>query len=380
MTEKRKIVFLTSTRADFGKIKSLIEVASKSNDFEVHIFVTGMHMNPKYGSSYDEIIKCGYENVFLCSNHNDFDPMDIILSKTIDGFSQYVSHIKPDLIVVHGDRVEPLAGAIVGALNLILTAHIEGGELSGTVDELIRHAISKMSHIHFVSNAKAKKRLIQMGEDEKSIFTIGSPDVDIMLSRKLPSFKFVKKHYEIPFSRYSILLFHSVVTEASETQIQVKKLVDAILESRLNYIVINPNNDKGSEHIFSEYERFKNNKKIKVYPSIRFENFLVLMKHARFIIGNSSSGIMEAPYYKVPTINIGTRQNKRLVSRDIINTNYESATILRAIAKAQKVKLKSKRHFGKGDSNKRFLKILKSKKMWQINKQKTFKELLIQGK
>src|SRR5215831_7001960 len=178
----KKIVFLTGTRADFGKMKSLIEVMRKNISFEVHIFATGMHMDNKYGYTVHEIEKCGYNNIYKYINHDNESMMDITLSRTVEGLANYVRMIIPDLIIVHGDRIEALAGAIVGALNNILVAHFEGGELSGTVDELIRHAVSKLSHTHFVANEEAKKRLIQMGELEESVFVIGSPDMDVMLS------------------------------------------------------------------------------------------------------------------------------------------------------------------------------------------------------
>lgn len=154
---KKKIVFLTGTRADFGKIKSLIRITQESKKYEVHIFATGMHMNSKYGATVDEIVKSGFENIYKFINHDTIENMDRTLAKTIEGFSLYVGEIKPELIVVHGDRVEALAGAIVGSLNNILVTHIEGGEISGTIDELIRHAVSKMSHIHLVANDEAKK-------------------------------------------------------------------------------------------------------------------------------------------------------------------------------------------------------------------------------
>ena len=128
--------------------------------------------------------------------------MDIILSSTIDGLSKFVKKISPDLIIIHGDRVESLAGAIVGCLNNIKTAHIEGGEVSGTVDEILRHSISKLSHIHFVSNNIARKRLIQMGENKKSIFVVGSPDVDIILGKNLPKIEFSKKRYGINYKKF----------------------------------------------------------------------------------------------------------------------------------------------------------------------------------
>src|SRR6476646_1952700 len=209
----RKIVFLTGTRADFGKLKSLIEILKTNKQFEVHIFATGMHMDNKYGYTVHEIEKCGYDNIYKYINHDSESIMDITLSRTIDGFANYIRNVKPDLIVVHGDRIEALAGATVGALNNILVAHIEGGELSGTVDELIRHAVSKLSHTHFVANSEAAQRLRQMGELSESIYVIGSPDMDVMLSENLPRIDIVKKYYDIEFNSYALSIFHPVTTE-----------------------------------------------------------------------------------------------------------------------------------------------------------------------
>ena len=373
----KKIVFLTGTRADFGKLKSLIAITSKNRRFEVHIFVTGMHMNPKYGRTVNEIEKCGYKNIFTYYNHMDYDSMDVVLSKTINGFSSFVKDIRPDLIVVHGDRVETLAGAIVGALNNILTAHIEGGEVSGTIDELIRHSVSKLSHLHFVSNSIAKKRLIQMGELPKSIFEIGSPDIDILLSSKLPSINEVKKYYEINYNSYGIVLFHPVVTEMEEIKNHARNLADALIESGRNYVVIYPNNDKGSDKIFDEYERLRESDKIRYLPSLRFEYFLTLLKNAEFIIGNSSSGIIEAPYYSTPSINIGTRQNNRVKNKDIIHCDYSKQEILDAIKKVVVAKnSKIKKLFGSGGSDKKFLKIVSGDQVWKISKQKMFQDLI----
>jgi len=170
---KKRIVFLTGTRADFGKLKSLIAITQNSQRYDVHIFVTGMHMHSLYGATVDEIKKSGFKNIYQYINHDVMHTMDKTLAKTVDGFSHYIAEINPDLIVVHGDRVEALAGAIVGSLNNILVAHIEGGEISGTVDEVIRHAVSKMSHVHLVAHKEAKKRLIQLGELESSIYILG---------------------------------------------------------------------------------------------------------------------------------------------------------------------------------------------------------------
>ncbi len=373
----KKIVFLTGTRADFGKLKSLIEITQSNPDYEVHIFATGMHMHHKYGFTVKEIVKCGFVNIYKFINFTSEETMDLTLAKTIDGFSGYLKETKADLIVIHGDRVEALAGAIVGALNNILVAHIEGGEVSGTIDELIRHAVSKMSHIHFVANEEAKKRLIQMGELDSSVFIIGSPDIDIMFSDTLPSFDEVKKYYEIPYGDYAVVMFHPITTEVERIREYADQLTNALLNDDSNYVIIFPNNDLGSAEILRSYESLKGNPRFKIFPSIRFESFLVMMKYARFIIGNSSAGIREAPYYGIPSVNIGTRQNNRSLNNEIINCDYGFENIVVAISNAKATDRYAAEHnFGGGDSNAQFKKIISSEEFWMINKQKVFKDIL----
>jgi UDP-N-acetylglucosamine 2-epimerase (hydrolysing) len=301
--------------------------------------------------------------------------MDLTLAKTIHGFSDYIKQIKPDLIVVHGDRVEALAGAIVGSLNNILVAHIEGGELSGTIDELIRHSVSKLSHIHYTSNESAKKRLMQMGELENSIFTIGSPDVDIMFSQNLPSIEEVKRYYDINFDEFALLMYHPVTTEYRTIKMNAKQLVEALIESDKNYVVIYPNNDLGSKYIFEAYNQLKGNNRFKVFPSIRFEYFLTLLKHSKFMIGNSSAGVREAPYYGIPTVNVGTRQLNRVLSHGIINCDAEKYAILKAIDMALELKPKVVEVFGQGKSAQLFLDSLESQSAWNINHQKQFRDV-----
>ena len=368
----KKIVFLTGTRADFGKLKSLINILNGKPEFEVHIFATGMHMDKQYGFTVREIEKCGYNNIFKYINHDGGASMDITLSRTIEGFAKYVHLLQPDLIVVHGDRSEALAGSTVGALNNILVAHIEGGELSGTVDELIRHAVSKLSHLHFVANDEAGKRLAQMGEREENIYIIGSPDMDVMLSEKLPVWNEVAVAYEIPFQKFSISMFHPVTTEVDEMDVYAEQYVDALEATNLNYIVIYPNNDKGSGFILNKLKRLQVNSRFRLFPSVRFEAFLVMMKMAQFIIGNSSAGIREAPYYGIPTINVGTRQNGRTRNEQIIHTGYDTAEILSGVEKALSTQVKPSALFGSGNSDILFLEILQSAAFWKTSKQKLF--------
>lgn len=233
----KKIVFLTGTRADYGKIKSLLKVLNNSKKFEVYIYVTGMHMIPKYGNTYIEILKDGFTNVYLEKDILETEKMDIALSKAIKNFSNYIDIVKPDLIVVHGDRVEALAGAIVGAFNNIRIAHIEGGEISGTIDDSTRHAISKFAQFHFVANDEAKKRLIQMGESNQNIYVIGSPDIDIMLSDELPTLDVVKNKYDIQFDKYAIVIYHPVTTEINKLEKNVNNLVSFLENSTKNYVI-----------------------------------------------------------------------------------------------------------------------------------------------
>lgn len=372
---KKRIVFLTGTRADFGKLKPLITVIDQlKKEFDLHIFATGMHMSSKYGYTIDEIEKSGFSNIFKYFNHDRIENMDRTLSKTVDGFSMYIKEIKPDLIIVHGDRIEALAGALVGCLNNTLVAHIEGGEMSGTIDESIRHAVTKLSHIHLVSNKKARDLVYQLGENSNHIHIIGSPDIDVMFSNDLPPIEIVKSHYEILFEEFFIVMFHPVTTEFDDINFQSKELVEALIKSEKNYVVIFPNNDLGSDQILFHYKFLKQNEKFKLFPSIRFEYFLTLLKNCSGIIGNSSAGIREAPLFKVPTINIGTRQNNRSKDiKSIISIGYSQQEILRAINTLNDLNLENHKHFekfGKGNSSSIFKSLIKSDKFWSVNLQK----------
>ena len=369
----KKIIFLTGTRADFGKMKSIILRLKKNKNFDVKVFVTGMHLMKRYGSTVHEIIKSGIKNIHTYVNQKNNDDMDLAFAKTIKGFSEFIKKQKPDLIVVHGDRLEALAGASVGLLNNILVAHIEGGEVSGTVDNSIRHAISKMCHIHFVSNKSHKNRLIQLGEMKNKIFIIGSPDIDIMNSKKLPTLNKVKELYNIDYFNYSILIFHPVTTELKSLPKQIKIVMKSLSLTNKNYIIIYPNNDKGSEIILKEYKRYNKNKHFRIFRSMRFESFLTLLKNSNFIIGNSSAGIREAPYYNIPTINLGTRQKNRHKNKLIKNIDFSKPKIIKSINFSKRKKeLKSKKYFGKGKSSFKFEKIISNRNFWKTKIQKGF--------
>lgn len=327
----KKILFLTGTRADYSKLKSYITILKTTDIFNVELFVTGMHMDNRYGNTINQIINDNIQNLFPYINQTSEENMDVIIANTIKGLSSYVYHNRPDLIVIHGDRLEALAGAIVGAFNNILVAHIEGGELTGTIDDSIRHAVSKLAHIHFVSNAKAKKRLIQMGEKANSIFVTGSPDVDIMLSNDLPPMKEVKDYYNIPYDNYGISILHPVTTEIENFPKYSKDYFEALEKTGKNWILIYPNNDPGGSFILNEIKKRKGLKNFKIFKSMRFEFFLTLAKNCSLFIGNSSAGIREIPYYGKPVINVGSRQNNRSENNQIKNIDFNLEALINSI-------------------------------------------------
>lgn len=302
--------------------------------------------------------------------------MSINLGNTITYLYGYVHDIKPDMIVVHGDRIDALAGAIVGALNNIWVSHIEGGEVSGTIDESIRHAVSKFAHFHFVANSEAAKRLVQLGENVENIFEIGSPDIDVMLSNNLPDFAEVKRWYELRFDKYAIVLYHPVTTEVGTLAVKVNALMEALQSTGKKYVMIYPNNDTGAEVIISRIEQVRGTENFEVYKTLKFEYFLTLLKHADFIIGNSSAGIREACVYGIPAIDIGTRQAGRYdvnVLRNIRHCGESREEILEAIHKISNEKYQTPSSaFGKGNSTELFMQVIGKAELWDREIQKHF--------
>lgn len=373
----KKVLFITGTRADYGKMKPLMLSLEENSLFEVFIFVCGMHLSEKFGNTYQEVLKDNYKNVYVAFGIPEIQNTSVNLGNTISHLAGYIEHVKPDMVIIHGDRFDAMAGAMVGAINNVIVAHIEGGELSGTIDESIRHAISKFAHVHFVCTEKAKKRLIQMGEENERIYVIGSPDIDIMLSNNLPTLRESKQRYEISFEKYAILMYHPVTTEYNVMGEKIKNVVDAVVNSKDNFIIIKPNNDPGSEIILNEYKRLENQReRFRIFPSLRFEYFLTLLKNANYIIGNSSAGIRESGIYGIPAIDIGTRQLGRWKEENIKIENLQHVdenidNILEAIKNVDDYRIKLFA-FGDGRSKEKFMKIILEESFWNINIQKHF--------
>ena len=366
------LLFITGTRADYGKIKILIEAARDTEQYNASIFVTGMHMLSLYGSTHEEVSSNHAHDIPIYSfiNQNLTSTMDEVLSKTVLGLSDYVKENRPDYIVIHGDRVETLASVIVASLNNIPSIHIEGGEVSGTVDEMIRHSVSKLATFHCVSNTEAKSRLLQMGESEENISVIGSPDVDVMLSDSLPDINEVKRHYGINFDEYGVLLFHPVTTEVDKIYDQINIIIEGIKRTNINFVAIYPNNDLGSNYIITAYSELSEN--FRVIPSMRFEYFITLLKDAKLIIGNSSAGVREAPYFGVPTVNVGSRQNERCDALSVINVDFDADKIEQNTNQLYNSTFSESENFGGSGTSKRFMRALIDFQILGTSTQKIF--------
>lgn len=374
----KELLFFTGTRADFGKLVPLARHA-KSKGFRIKFFVTGMHMIKKYGLTKLEVLRENYAEVTEYLNQRPDDPQDVVLCKTVMGLSDYLTENKPDIVIIHGDRIEALAASIVCATNNIRSAHIEGGEVSGTIDEALRHATTKLSTHHFVSSNKAVERLLKMGEASSQVYNIGSPELDVHVNNKTISLSEVKRHYDIPFDEYGICLFHPVTTAYNSMKHQAESIFKALINSQKNYVVILPNNDPGSKFI-EECINTLPETRFRCIPSMRFQYFSRLLQDAACIIGNSSAGVREAPFFGISTINIGDRQTNR--SSAVSITNVDATELLNnpsVILKVWNKRYPRCTEFGEGNAAPKFVDILSNDLFWEWPLQKVYNEITDSG-
>jgi UDP-N-acetylglucosamine 2-epimerase (hydrolysing) len=369
----KKLLFVTGTRADFGKLEPLAKAAQVAG-FEITFFITGMHMMSRYGETRLEVRRFAGAAFFEFVNQREGDALDFILSKTILGFSDFVHEHRPDLVIIHGDRVEAMAASIVCAMRYIRSAHIEGGEVSGTIDESIRHCNTKLCATHFVSSEAAKARVLSLGEAPERVFNIGSPELDTHAQPSGVSIEEVKARYAIPFDDYGIVIFHPVTSEVDTMGAQAQSLFAALEASGKNFVVIAPNNDPGTDDIFAVIEALPKDR-FRLIPSMRFNYFSELMKNAAVMVGNSSAGVREAPFLGLPSLDVGSRQNNRAQAASIVNASaLDQQTISQFIAKQWHHNASINHDFGSGQSAKQFTEVLQSLDFWQLDQQKTFVE------
>jgi UDP-hydrolysing UDP-N-acetyl-D-glucosamine 2-epimerase len=333
---KKKILIVTERRADFSRFKPIIDKINNDKKLDYLLIVTGIHLLKKYGFSINEIKKTGikinttfkmYSNVSI--KNDDGATMVSAFGTAIINLSKILKKTKPDIVLSGFDIGANFAVTVAAAHMNIPVAHIQGGEVSGTIDESIRHAMSKFSHYHLVSNKDAQQRLIKMGEDKSKIHIVGCPSIEALFNEKLLKKKFLEKKFGIDFNKkFIIVIQHSVTTELYNTKKQINSTIEAIKKSKIQTLFICPNNDAGSTIIINA---IKKSKDIFFTPTLTLSEYRSLLERCFALVGNSSSGIHEASSFYKPVINIGSRQNGRLRSKNIIDVGYKTSEILKAI-------------------------------------------------
>jgi len=372
-TGRRNLLFVTGTRADYGKLEPLA-IAALDAGHRVTFFVTGMHMMEKYGLTKIEVHRQKRFDVVEFINQRNGDPQDIILAKTIIGFSDLLQERTPDLVIIHGDRIEALACSLVCATNYVRCAHVEGGEVSGTIDEQFRHCNTKLSSVHLVSSEDARARVIRLGEPPDTVHAIGSPELDIHGRASGVTLDQVLEYYEILSRDYGICIFHPVTSERQTIGAQAASLFAALKDSNRYFVVILPNNDPGSDEIVKVINKLPHDR-FRILPSMRFTFFSELMRNASSIIGNSSMGVREAPFLGVPSLDIGTRQSNRGLTDSLSQcAAHERTSIDRFINESWGQRFPSSQNFGTGDATKRFVELLDRDSFWSTPQQKYFVE------
>ena len=365
----KKLLFVTGTRADFGKLEPLAKAAQLAG-FEITFFITGMHMMQRYGETRLEVKRFAGAEFIEFVNQREGDALDFILAKTILGFSDFVHERRPDLVVIHGDRVEAMAASIVCAMRYIRSAHIEGGEVSGTIDESIRHCNTKLCATHFVSSEDAKARVLSLGEAPERVFNIGSPELDTHAQPSGVSIEEVKARYAIPFDDYGIVIFHPVTSEVDSMGAQAASLFGCLVQSGKHFVVIAPNNDPGTDDIFAVIEALPKDR-FRLIPSMRFNYFSELMKNAAVMVGNSSAGVREAPFLGLPSLDVGSRQNNRAQADSIFGCSaFDQEKIQLFLTNQWHHRFKVDASFGNGMASDQFVQVLKVDKYWEISIQK----------
>jgi len=344
--EKRKVCVVTGSRAEYGRVKSILEAIQEHPGLELILVVTGAHLLRKYGESVLEIEKDGFpiaEKVYLIVEGENPLTMTKSTGLGIIELATVYDKYRPDIVVVPTDRFETLSAAIAAAFMNITLVHIQGGETSGTIDESIRHAITKFTNVHFPATEQSRQRLIRMGEDPATVFNVGCPATDLLVRVDPGTREELFKHPDVvpmdgrilhPDRPYLLVVQHPVTTEFGKGYEQIQETLFAVRETGLQSIMLWPNPDAGSDEISLGIRRFilhHGQENLFLYRNFSNELFIRLMYHAACMVGNSSAGIREACYFGVPVVNIGSRQNNRERGSNVMDVWYERKKICEAI-------------------------------------------------
>lgn len=362
---KKRIAIITATRAEYGLLMPLMERIEKELMFELVLIVTGTHLSYDYGHTIDDIYRDGFvpaHVIPILEDDNTPYGVSITIANAIKGFSKCFQEDKPDLVIILGDRTEMIGVACAALNELIPIAHIHGGEVTeGAVDDCIRHAISKMSNIHFTSTELYRHRVIQMGESPERVFNVGALGIENIINQKLINNVEIRRSVGIPEnSRYAVVTFHPVTMERDLGIAQIEELCKAMTyKNDLFYVITGSNADAGGSKANLILKEFADNHNNTVFIlNLGMKKYLSAVKHAAFVLGNSSSGIIEAPTLGTPTVNIGDRQRGRLMGDTVVTCAPVAADIVRTIDEVLIMEHRVSYLYGDGKTSKRIMDII----------------------
>ena len=333
----RKILYISGTRADYGLMKLVLFAIHSHPGMSLDIGVTGMHLMPEFGLTFNEIRQDGFSCHIVDATYlkDSKDAMALFVGDCIRGCVGLIQQLKPDILLVLGDRGEMLSAAIAGAYLGIPVVHIHGGDLTSTVDDIARHAITKLSHVHCPATQESADRIIKMGENPVHVHVVGSPGLEQILNESHAEADELSLKYSLDWSRRLILvIFHPETFGQGDPAIYMEQVLNAVMSFHEQIIVIYPNADAGGRAMIDVIRRHVGNPDLHAFPNIPHCDYLGLLKNSSVIVGNSSSGIIEAPSFGIPAVNIGNRQNDRLKGKNVIDTGYSTDEIRAAICKA----------------------------------------------
>lgn len=385
----RKISVVTGTRAEYGLLYWIIKGIHDDPDLELQLIVTGMHLSPEFGLTIKEIEKDGFpikEKVEMLLSSDTETAIAISMGLGMIGFAGVYERLKPDILVVLGDRFEILSAVASAVPFRIPVAHIHGGEITeGAIDNLFRHAITKMSHIHFPATKEYTDRIIQMGEQPESVFCFGAPGLDNIYKLKLLDKQQLKNELGLPGEKaWGVVTYHPVTLEKDSAKIQIEELLNALVEfSEIYWVFTLPNADTENRIIIERIKDYvqKKPQRAVLFSSLGQLKYLSLLKSAVVMVGNSSSGVIEAPSFELPVVNISDRQKGRVRVKNVIDVpvcekNRIVTAINAAISKEFRDLLKGLENpYGSGNVSERILNVLKTITLGEKIIKKTFYDL-----
>ena len=382
--KKRKICVVTGTRAEYGLLRWLMDEINKSTKLDLQIVATGMHLSPEFGLTYQEIENDGFKidrKIEMLVSSDSANGIVKSMGLGMIGFTDTLTELKPDLIVVLGDRYEIFTAVATAMIFRTPVAHLHGGEATeGLIDESIRHSITKMSHLHFVAAEEYKKRVIQLGEQPDNVFLVGGLGIDNIVKFNLLERKDFEKSIDFKLGIKNLLItFHPVTLEKNTSEKQMNEILMALKELKNTHLIFTmPNADTDGRIIFKMIEGFVNNHPYaKSFTSLGQLRYLSCIKHVDGVIGNSSSGLAEVPTFKKGTINIGDRQRGRIKAESVIDCKPTTKSVSDAIKKLYssefQQKLKTvKNPYGSGGASEAIVKTLENISLKTILKKKFY--------